>query len=55
VNETHMVNQRKAPNFTSLFSTQIKAYFYFDFEFEYRKHRTIKGMQIDSQEMLKVL
>jgi hypothetical protein len=37
------VDQRKAPNFKSLFSTLIKAQFYFIFEFEYRKHRTIKG------------
>jgi hypothetical protein len=53
--KTYMVDQRKAPNFKSLFSTRIKALFHFTFEFEYRKHRTIKGMQIDSQEMLKVL
>jgi hypothetical protein len=43
MNETHMVDQRKAPNFKSLLSTQIKALFHFTFEFEYRKHRTIKG------------
>jgi hypothetical protein len=53
--ENHGFDQKKAPNSNSAFSTQVKAYFNFDFEFEYRKHRTIKGMRIDSQEMLKVL
>jgi hypothetical protein len=36
-------DQRKAPNSKSLFSALIKTSFIFDFEFEYRKHRTIKG------------
>jgi hypothetical protein len=43
MNKTHMVDQRKAPNFKSLFSTRIKVLFHFIFEFEYRKHRAIKG------------
>jgi hypothetical protein len=47
-------HRRKAPNSKTWFSTRIKAYFDFIFEFEYRKHLTIKGMRIDSQEMLKV-
>jgi hypothetical protein len=28
---------------------------YFIFEFEYRKHRTMKGVRIDNQEMTEVL
>jgi hypothetical protein len=33
----------KGPNSKSAFSTQVKAYIRFNFEFEYRKHSTIKG------------
>jgi hypothetical protein len=53
--ENHGFDQRKTPNSKSVFSNQVKAYIYFNFEFEYRKHRTTKGMRIDRQEMLKVL
>ena len=43
LNENHGFDQRKAPNSKSAFSTQVKAYIHFNFEFEYRKHRSIKG------------
>jgi hypothetical protein len=55
LDENHGFDQRKAPNSKSAFSTQVKAYIYFNFEFEYRKHCTMKGVRIDSQEMPKVL
>jgi hypothetical protein len=41
--ENHGFDQKKAPDFISSFSNQDIAYFIFDFEFEYLKHRTIKG------------
>jgi hypothetical protein len=43
LNENYGVDQRKALNSKSAFSTQVKAYIHFNFESEYRKHRTIKG------------
>jgi hypothetical protein len=43
MNKILIVDQRKAPNFKTMLSTRIKAQFTFSFEFEYRKHRTIKG------------
>jgi hypothetical protein len=43
MNKTHMVDQRKAPKFQVVVFNSNQGLFHFTFEFEYRKHRTIKG------------
>jgi hypothetical protein len=55
VNENYGFDQGRPPTPSRCFQLESSLNFIFDFEFEYRKHHTIKGVRIDSQEMLIVL
>jgi hypothetical protein len=48
VNKNHGFDQRKAPNSSRCFHLESRLNSIFDFKFEYRKQRNIKGMRIKS-------